>query len=206
MTASVRPRDADAFGAIYHAYYAPLCSLARRYVRADEAAEELVQEVLLRVWEQRSWSHLQDGALRSYLYTAVRNQALDALKRERVARRWHERVLREPDALVGPRPDGADDNAAVEELAAVVERLVAALPPRCRQAYLLRREQQLGYEEIARIMGVATKTVEVQIGLALRALRRGLADWVPSARGGRVAVRSAGVERREGAIGRPLET
>ena len=188
MPVSARTRDADAFGAIYHAYHAPLCTLARRYVRAADSAEELVQDVLLRIWEQRSWLHLQDGALRAYLYAAVRNQALDALKRERVARRWHERVLREPDALVGPRPDGADESAAVEELSAVVERLVAALPPRCRQAYVLRREQQLGYGEIARIMGVAPKTVEVQIGLALRALRRGLADWVPaSTRGGRGA-------------------
>src|SRR5438105_15822338 len=69
----VQAGDADTFTAIYRAYYAPLCNLARRYVRTPEAAEELVQDVLLRFWEQRSGWSLRES-LRAYLHAAVQNQ------------------------------------------------------------------------------------------------------------------------------------
>jgi len=64
------------------------------------------------------------------------------------------------------------------ELAAAIERAIAQLPPRCREAYLLRRQHHLSYAEIARVMGIAPKTVEIQIGAALKALRASLADWL----------------------------
>ena len=57
-------------------------------------------------------------------------------------------------------------------------RAVAELPPRCRQAFLLRRHRELSYAEIARIMQITPKTVEIHIGLALKTLRRRLADWL----------------------------
>jgi RNA polymerase sigma-70 factor (ECF subfamily) len=175
---SVQAWDADAFTSIYRAHFASLCGVARRYVRTREAAEELVQDVLLRVWEQRSdWAVRE--SVQAYLHAAVRNHALDALKRQAVARRWQARVVRDGEAGIGRRPATADDAVVARELAQAVARLVAALPPRCREAYVLRREQFLSLDEIARVMGIAPKTVEIQIGLALRALRRGLADWLP---------------------------
>jgi RNA polymerase sigma-70 factor (ECF subfamily) len=87
--------------------------------------------------------------------------------------------MRDGEAGFGRAHARADDDVAAGELAQVVARLVAALPARCREAYVLRREHFLSLDEIARVMGIAPKTVEIQIGLALRALRRGLADWLP---------------------------
>ena len=181
---AIRAGDAGAFAALFRAYYGPLCTYAKRYVGERETAEELVQDVMLKLWEFRA-TWLLRGTLKSYLYTAVRNQALDVLKHERVARRWRERVVRDYSAVAGAHGAvaGADDEVKTAELAAAIEVHVAKLPERCRQAFVLRRQHHLSYAEIARVMGTSTKTVEVQIGLALKALRKGLADWTaPAAR------------------------
>ncbi len=64
------------------------------------------------------------------------------------------------------------------DLEQAIERAIAALPPRCRQVYVLRRQEGLSYAEIAQLVGVTPKTVDVQIGKALRLLRRYLAEWL----------------------------
>lgn len=173
-------RDADVrrFENLFRTYRTGLCSFARGYVRCPAAAEDLVQDVFLRMWERRSSLPGRASAKR-YLFTAVRNQALKHLAHRSVVRRSHQMVKqagRVPGT--GEDPVHADREVEARELAAAFRAAVDRLPPRCREAYSLYREPGMSYAQIADIMGISVRTVETQLARARRVLRRELAQWV----------------------------
>jgi RNA polymerase sigma-70 factor, ECF subfamily len=170
---AIRAGDAAAFEAMFHQYHAPLCSFAYRYLGARDLAEEMVQEVFLCIWERRaSWE--VRTSVRSYLLTAVRNAALSYLRHERVVRRWGSEIR---DVQV---PAASPEVGALEaETIAAVRQAIGRLPDRCRLVFTLHREQGLTYGEVAEVLGISPRTVEVQIGRALKALRKGLAGHQP---------------------------
>jgi RNA polymerase sigma-70 factor, ECF subfamily len=172
----IQAGDPAAFEALFREHYHGLCLFAARLVGSDAIAEELVQDVLLRVWQQREqWT--VTGTVAAYLYGAVRNQALGHLRRAKVERKWQERREVDPHPAFGQVPQ-ADESVRGAELAAAIERAISHLTPRCREAYLLRRQHHLSYAEIADVMHVTPKTVEIHIGAALKALRASLAEWL----------------------------
>jgi RNA polymerase sigma-70 factor (family 1) len=179
LVARIRAGDESAFQEIFLQHYKRLCVIAARMTGSDGAAEELVQDVLFRVWQQRErWD--VSSTIGGYLTVAVRNHALNRINRERLERGWRDRVREQPNpgaALHGSLPTPGDELAS-SELAAAISRAIDDLPPRCREAYVLRRYHGLSYAEIARVMGTAPKTVEIQIGKALKALQWKLADWL----------------------------
>jgi RNA polymerase sigma-70 factor (family 1) len=175
--AAIRAGNEAAFEAVFREHYGRLCAVAARIVGCGETAEEVVQSVLLRVWRQREDLAIT-GTLAGYLYCAVRNGALMHLRRERLERRWQEQASAEgASPLMGERPPQPDEWTRSAELTTAIQYAIQQLPPRCQEAYVLRREKHLSYAEIAQLMGISTRTVEVQIGTALRALRKRLADW-----------------------------
>lgn len=159
----------EAFEALVRANYERLANLAYRYLESDAAAEDAVQEVLLKVWRRREAVNLADPL--PYLYQAVRNECLMALRRRR---RWAMTEL-DVEHLEAP----ADEGEPAADLQAAITRAVGALPERCRLVYTMHREQDLSYAEIARILGISRKTVENQMGRALRTLRKHLAPYLP---------------------------
>lgn len=168
--ARVRAGDEGAFEALFRMYYAPLVRFAHSYVREREAAEDLVHDVLFRVWERRAQWELE-GSLKTYLFSAVRNRTLDYLRHLAIRRR----SAAEPGASGVPlRLAGADEAVESDELADTIARAVARLPERCRQTFLLQRQEGLSYEEVARVMGVSSATVKIQMARALKALRAAL--------------------------------
>jgi RNA polymerase sigma-70 factor (ECF subfamily) len=165
------PADADAaFVAMVEAHYARLGAFAARLVGSRAEAEDVVHEVLLRIWRRRERFSFQDPL--AYLYQAVRHEA-DS---------WHRRQTRERRRTAGEETAAAQADPRVdpsrvvetEELASMVERTVASLPARRREIFRMQREQGLSYAEIASLLGISVKTVEVQIGYALRAIRQRL--------------------------------
>jgi RNA polymerase sigma-19 factor, ECF subfamily len=173
----IRAGDAGAFETLFRDHYHGLCVFAARLVASDAIAEELVQDVLLRVWQQRErWT--VTGSVAAYLYGAVRNQALAYLRHARVERRRQDRRGAESRHTIEGHVAQADEAVRGAELAAAIDRAITDLPPRCREAYLLRRQHHLSYAEIAGVMNVTPKTVEIHIGAALKALRASLAEWL----------------------------
>ena len=174
----VRRGDVAGFEAMFRAHYEPLCRFAMGYGVPREAAEDLMQDVFVRIWEQRAQWALQT-TLAAYLYGAARNRALDYARHQLVVRQWEARVARTGGrALVGTicaRTEGADERLELRELDAAIQRAVAQLPERCRQTFLLSRVHGLGYADIAATMEVSVKTVKIQMGRALKALRAALA-------------------------------
>jgi len=177
--ARIRLADGDAFEALFHAYYARLCDFVQSYVRSPDLAEELVQTVFLRVWEHRATWEPTTG-VRAYLFAACRNQALGAVKHERVVALVARRAICEDIALgIAAPPMGPDDALQATELTAVLREAVNRLPERRRIVVILRWQQQMSYAEIARVLGISVKTVEVQLGRALASFRRQLAHLRP---------------------------
>lgn len=173
---AMRRGDDAAFEALFRAYYERLCAFAEGYVHSPEVAEELVENVFVHLWEQRR--RCPEG-LRGFLYVAVRNHAFKHLARERVVQRTQAAGLQQRKSFgMGQPPAAADDQLYADELAAVVQRTIDQLPPRCREAFLLHRQHQMSYAEIAGHMGLSPRTVENHIARALRALRDSLARWV----------------------------
>jgi RNA polymerase sigma-70 factor, ECF subfamily len=170
----IRAGDPLAFEALFHEYHAALCAFAYRYLGARDLAEEVVQEVFLLVWERRATLEVRTS-VRSFLFIAVRNASISYLRHERVVRRREPEVRTVLQALAST--EGPD--AAGAETIAAVQQAIGRLPARCRLVFTLHREQGLTYTEIAGVLGISPRTVEVQIGRALKSLRHALADLRP---------------------------
>jgi len=175
LVARIRAGDAQAFEALFRVHFASLCTLAFSFVRAPDAAEDVVQNVFRAVWmRRRVWTvHRAVGA---YLRQAVRHEALNAL---RGARREREAVLRagrDASLMDVKRDAGIEDIMAAAELAQAVVEAANDLPPRCRQVFSLKWEQGLTYREIADRLNLSIKTVEMQMTRALKSIRARVAD------------------------------
>jgi RNA polymerase sigma-70 factor (ECF subfamily) len=170
----IRAGDNDAFDAVFRANYASLVGTAERMLQRRDVAEEIVQDVLLELWRRRETLVVEDS-LRGYLFRATRNRALNHLRHGAIERRA------EPELSAEHEERGATAHAALveEEIGVAVKRAVAELPPRCREVFELSRVEGLKYAEIAAALGISVKTVEAQMGKALRILRERLAQWLP---------------------------
>jgi RNA polymerase sigma-70 factor (ECF subfamily) len=165
-----------AFEELFREHHAKLCGFVYRIVGSRAVAEELVQEVFLYLWEHRAtWS--AHTSIRTYLYAAARNGALNYLRREKL-----DFPVRQGDPDIVERftqaPQPADQELVMSELERDVKRAIDRLPERCRLVYTLSRQQHLSYLEIATVLEISPKTVEVQMGRAFKALRKYLAGYL----------------------------
>ncbi len=181
LLARIQAGDEEAFERLFRAYYPGLRACAARRVGSEDAGEDLVADLFVRLWEQRGeWGGSLRGSVRTYLYQAVRNAALNALRHARVEGRWRTHVETRRDAAVAMDEWAADASGRVvgRDLAVAVGQAIERLPARCREVYTLSRRHGLGYEEIAAVMGISPNTVKVQMGNALRLLRQHLSPFL----------------------------
>src|SRR6266571_7935195 len=160
----IRAGHMDAFEALYRMYWERLYAFAFRYLRSQQDAEDAVQEVFFRIWRGRAeW--VPAGAVRNYVYVAVRNAARDRLERAAVARRW--------GGHVGQVATVAAIQSELEaaELVAAVQRALDELPPKRSAVCKLRLIDELSYAQIADRLGIREKTVETQLARGLKFLR-----------------------------------
>jgi RNA polymerase sigma-70 factor (ECF subfamily) len=164
--ARIRQGDEEAFERLFRAFAPGLVAFLTRYLRSPPVAEELVQDLFLSLWQKRRDVVIAE-AVSSYLFTAARNRAIDHLRRER-------RTGDRNDAIVGWIEDTSTppESALLEVLD--LQDAITRLPARCRLIFVLSRNQGMSYSEIAQSLGLSVRTVEVQIGRALKALR----GWV----------------------------
>ncbi|ODT03330.1 MAG: hypothetical protein ABS52_09845 [Gemmatimonadetes bacterium SCN 70-22] len=150
-----------------------MCTFVRRYVHAPDIAEELVQDVFFKLWSKRETLSEID-ALRTYLFRAARNTALNHLRRKKLENAWEEQEAARGEPMT---TSATDDDASTGEVARAVNEAVARLPMRCREIFLMSRQGGLTYVEIATRLGISVKTVETQMGRALKSLRLSLASF-----------------------------
>jgi RNA polymerase sigma-70 factor (ECF subfamily) len=141
-------------------------------VRSRAVAEEIVQDVLLELWKRRE-SLAPESSPQAYLFQSTRNRSLNHVRHERVTKQG-EPYARGPESI----EPAAHALMVEDEMHNAVRRAVDALPERCREVFELSRTSGLKYSEIAITLGISVKTVEAQMGKALRILREELRPWI----------------------------
>lgn len=157
---------------LFRAYYRMLCAFAMQYVKDSERAEDLVQDLFYRLWLDRERLNVTTS-MKAYLFTAVRNRCLNEVK---VQGRMRSLVEERDDVVDGEVGRSEDEHT---ERIARVQAAIEALPEERRKVFKLSRYEGLKYHEIAERLGISVKTVENQMGKALKTLREELADLVP---------------------------
>jgi RNA polymerase sigma-70 factor (ECF subfamily) len=167
---AIRAGDVAVFAEVFRTLFPAVRVFLTGLTGPVGVAEELAQDVFVALWEDRERMVLR-GSLRSYVFAAARNRALNYLKRERLTQRWADAVV----ARGEPSVDEARDPAIDAELAQAIADAVQQLSPQCRRMFVMNRAEDRSYGEIARVLGVSIKTVETQMARALRSLRARLA-------------------------------
>jgi RNA polymerase sigma-70 factor (family 1) len=176
--ARIQGGDQAAFESLFLTYYQPLCSFAHLWVRRPDVAEELVQDVLCWIWERRTEWRPAGETVRGYLFRAVRNRALNYLKRQDLERRVADAAPGDRGALGMGRQGKAPDVAAEHmDLDGAVTRALDDLAPRCREACVLHWRHDLTCPEVARAMGITVKGAEALVTRGLKSLRTALGPF-----------------------------
>ncbi|MBE7173249.1 MAG: RNA polymerase sigma-70 factor [Williamsia sp.] len=149
----------------FHAYYQPLCQYALTLVASAADCEDMVQEIFLHVWEKKK-ELIGKEELRYYLFTAIRNRCLNYLQKNKKDRFTQLTEWEEPVETIIER-----DWEEPVDLAGAVAEALDRLPLRCREVFVLSRMGKLTYQQIAETTGISVKTVENQIGKALKIMR-----------------------------------
>lgn len=155
---------------LFEAHFDELCRFAARYVGDIDLARDLVQDAYFRVWRGRSMRPLVP-TMRTYLFTIVRNAAVDDLRHRRIVRRAH--------AACEPLPwVDLETEVLAAETAEQIGRAIDGLPARQREVLRLRWRDGLSYQEVAAQLGVSEKTVGNHVSRAMGHLRTALGAYV----------------------------
>ena len=165
--------DMPAYEEIFTRYYSTLCAYTRLYVRGGEIGENIIQDLMLWLWENRTTLHITESLSR-YLFRATRNRCLKYLNHEMIERR----VLGQLSEKLHDQFE-TPDFYVIEELQERIRKAVEQLPPSYREAFELNRFQHKTYEEIAILLNVSPKTVDYRIQQSLKILRITLKEYLP---------------------------
>jgi RNA polymerase sigma-70 factor, ECF subfamily len=161
------------FDAVFKTHYPALCRYAFGITQHLPDAEEIVQNVFIRLWEQSD--HLEIQHLKAYLYRAVYTRSLNYMrdqKKHSVVSEITDQVLQKHQTVSVP--------GAEAELQQKIKLALNTLPTECRRVFELSRFEELKYREIAEHLQISIKTVEAQMGKALRILRTELSEYLVS--------------------------
>jgi RNA polymerase sigma-70 factor, ECF subfamily len=164
----------SAFELLFRTYYRPLCQYAYSFLNDRDEAEEVVQAAFINIWDKKGQVEIQTS-LKAYLYRIVRNSCLNVIKHEKVKKQHvaHEMVHAES------MHEGVSQSVISSELEEKITQAMKALPEQCRIVFQLSRFEELKYAEIAEQLNISVKTVENQIGKALKIMREQLKDYLP---------------------------
>lgn len=168
------PVEDSSFEALFKANFKRLFAYALTLLRDDSHAEEIVQNVFYKIWEKKGKIEIQTS-LTAYLYRTVYNDCLNYLKHKKVKAAYalHTSWTKKDES------DNATSKIQLSELHEKLNTALAELPEQCRTIFQMSRFEELKYVEIAARLGISAKTVENQMGKALRVLRIKLADYLP---------------------------
>lgn len=160
----------EAYRAVFYHYFEPLCHYALNFTSDRDKAKDIVQEVFLKLWNKRESLHLS-GPLKAYLYRMVYNEFVTTFRKEK---RYQEELdIFKAESL---QPLLQESEESWQLKLDQLKEALDSLPQRCREIFLLNKQEGLKHKEIAEKLGIAPKTVENQIGKALKALKKKLTD------------------------------
>jgi RNA polymerase sigma-70 factor, ECF subfamily len=170
---SLKVGDEKSFEQMFRAYYPRLCAYAMTVLNDRDEAEEVVQSLFCRLWEQRDVLDVTTS-LQAYLFRATRNASLNQLKKVQTRDAYKAMNLEQ----MNNNPEYQPDRTTNSELRRQLERAIADLPEQCRLIFKMSRFEELKYKDIAENLGISVKTVENQMGKALKILRLKMVDFI----------------------------
>lgn len=168
----IKKGDIKSFEVLFHRYYPGMCLYAQSLLKKENVAEEVVQDVFYSIWKNRKNFRLTSG-WQSYLYRSVYNNSMNYLRKTKNEYRL--------DFDVSVREEGTSGDPFEEmnynELNETIRETMEKLPERTRHIFRLSRFEGLTYKEIAKKLSISVKTVESNMGKALKAFRLSLEEY-----------------------------
>ena len=175
LTKRLQADDQTALKELFEAHYTHVCAAIHRFTTARSVTEDLAQQVFIRFWQKRHQITINSSP-GAYLQRMAINEALAWLRSKKNL---------QPDPLPAHLPDDdrhlapdPEEQLLQQELHEQVLHAIQSLPPRCREVFVLSRFEQLSYREIADKLGISIKTVENQMGKALRLMRERMQGYL----------------------------
>ncbi|MGA1978574.1 MAG: RNA polymerase sigma-70 factor [Bacteroidales bacterium] len=165
----IRKGDKKEFESLFRSYYVLLVRYAKSIIRDHDTAEEIVQNLFVRVWQKRG-TLLIETSLNGYLYKAVHNQCLHYIDHQKIVEKHAQEMGRRAVAEAENPLDAIQYKELQERMTSILERL----PERCSMIFCMNRFEGLRYAEIAEKLSVSLKTVEANMGRALKEFRKAL--------------------------------
>lgn len=170
----IKHLDNQIFNFLFITYYKQLCIYAYNYIHDIETAKELVQDVFMKLWE-KVLSEENHSSFKSFLYTSVRNAAIDHLRHSKTHSEYEQKILAycNDKYLIF-------DEIIINELEEKIKDTIQKLPPQCRKIFEMNRFENKKYKEIAEELQISVKAVEAQISKALLFLKSELKNFLDS--------------------------
>ena len=161
------------FADIYRKHYSELCIYALRFIKDEDEAEEIVQEIIFKLWEQRE--QLESViSLRPYLYRSVHNRCLNYIKHQKHKDLYSDKAYAEMKTLELESLEDYNN----KELEEKVQSAIDSLPQRCKEVFQLSRFEGKRNKEISEYLGISVKAVEANITRAISSLRKNLDKYL----------------------------
>ena len=160
------------FRQLYERRFDTLCRFLAYYTNDHMLIEEVVQDVFVKLWEDRAV--LQIKSIDAFLYTSARNRMLNALRDEK----RHNALLEQWVQHEIEKKQG-EECFDMDEFSQRAQCAVETLPDKCRKIFDLSKKENLTYKQIAERLAISVKTVETQMGIALRKIRAQLSTFYP---------------------------
>lgn len=165
----LKEHNEAAFQQIFERYRNDIYTYAKTLLRSDVAAEEVVQEVFLRIWQKTDQLN-PDLSLRAFLFTMCRNLCFDALRKIANNKKLCEEIFYTTETSHNQIQDGLFD----QEYEQIKQGAIEKLPPKRKLIFQMSREREMSYEEISTELGISTSTVKSQMNKALKHMRNQL--------------------------------
>lgn len=176
-TFSIKSRED--FRVIFNDFYQPLFHLSRHYLNDEDEAKGVVQDAFAKLWEIRNELNPESN-LRNFLFTLVKNNCLNMLKRQQTLLKHHEKIRwMEMHYQYQSLSRIGSDYLEFNELKEKIDQAIQHLPEHCRVVFEMSRFEDLKNREIAEKLGVSQKTVEAHLTKALKIMRKELKDYLP---------------------------
>lgn len=171
------------FEGIYLAYFSKLKHFARVYVLSEEEAENIVQDVFTELWEKREVITMPVNLI-AYLFTSVKNKCLNYLRHQNVIQEFSDEIQEAHRLALRANLNSLEsfDNSLFsqeEETADILQKALDSLSERCRQIFIMNKIEGKKQKEIAAELNISVNTVETQMGIAYKKLRKELKDYLP---------------------------
>ena len=151
----IKQNNANALKVLFEKYFSSLCSFSYNYVKSVDLSEEVVSDVFYNIWIHRKTIKIK-SSLKSYLFTATRNIALNLLAQEE---RHQEKlkIFNVQNKYSGNDPEGIYN---IKELEDIIEKIIKQLPPKRQTVFRMSRLYGMSYKEIAEVLSISVNTVQ----------------------------------------------